>query len=118
MAANSIKEIAIELNENYREALELKKEVGFEKKEKSIMFNNILKMLFAQYGSSFGYNDLSAFKSDVVFVQQKIKKEREEKRKEASLHYPIHTSLPVFPMKKQPPRNYGKDSQLELNFGF
>jgi len=72
--AGSIKEVAIELNEDYREALELKKDVGFEKGEKSKIFLNILKMLYERYGDFFGYKDLSSFKSDVVLVQRRLKK--------------------------------------------
>ena len=71
---NSISEVAKELNDDYQEALEIKAIEGFKKGDKSKIFLNILKMLFARYGEFFGYKDLSSFKSDVIFVQKRLKK--------------------------------------------
>lgn len=105
METTSIHQIALELNENYREALELKKEFGFEKNEKSKIFSNILKMLFAKYGVSFGYSNLSSFKSDVIWVQRRIKK---EKKKEKEKRTPL-----VLVLKKNCTE---KDGQLKINF--
>lgn len=74
-----IKEIVLELNRRYREALIEKQKEPLKRGERSKIFLTILENLYRKYGEYFGYNSFSDFKR--IVVCSKNNKKNKEKNK-------------------------------------
>jgi len=101
----TITDVAKKLNDMYHEAIENRKFEGFGKGEKSQIFLWIMKDLFEKYGSYFGYDKISDFKSSVVTVQKRLKK--------GVFCYPIKQIPPIEKIDQHPKEG---DGEIFLNW--
>ena len=76
----TIADVVNEMNERYRDAIILlSKQQKIQKGDRGKIFSKIIQSLFEKYKEQLGYNFFSNFKSDILFTQKNMKKNKKRK---------------------------------------